>query len=211
MKHFTYNVDELEKLYGVSQGFFSNDVIIIDNEIQNDISDDWNYTKARICVTGILYQDQIRIFVAEKENDEDFKMYVSDEIKSLGQNAPIYAFNRNMEMGNFKGDFGIEIPIKEIKPFNAKGWNKDKFFETLRNRNVIPDIQIKDIFKGDAGLCIDRWEKYQRTGDFQNMMDIVSHNINCLLKESVIQKHKKFFHDNWNIDSNGFMLSEKKK
>ena len=205
MKHFTYNVDEFEKLYGMPQGFFSNDVVIVDNEIQNDISKDWNYLKGKICVVGILHLDQIRTFVAEKRNDEDFKMYVSDELKKFGQNAPIYAFNRFMEIGNFKGDFGIEIPIKEIKPFNARGWNKDKFFNELRNRKQIPDIQVKDIFKGDAGQCIIKWDEYMKTGDFQNLMDIVSHNINCLLKESVIQKHKKFFEDNWNINSQGFL------
>jgi len=205
MKHFTYNVDEFEKLYGMPQGFFINDVVIVDNEIQNDISKDWNYLKGKICVVGILHLDQIRTFVAEKRNDEDFKMYVSDELKKFGQNAPIYAFNRFMEIGNFKGDFGIEIPIKEIKPFNARGWNKDKFFNELRNRKQIPDIQVKDIFKGDAGQCIIKWDEYMKTGDFQNLMDIVSHNINCLLKESVIQKHKKFFEDNWNINSQGFL------
>lgn len=211
MRYFTYKLKDMEAMYHAPEGFFDNEAVIIDNELQNDIAPDWDYTKGKISVTGILHLDYIVIFVAEKETDDEFKMVVTDEIAKLGRVAPMFAFNRNMEQGNFKGDFGYEIPINEIKPFNAKGWNKDKFFQTLRKRKAIPDIEIKDIFKGDANRCIDNWNKYQRTGDFQQMMDIVSHNINCLLKESVIQKHKDWFWNNYDIDSKGFMVGEKRR
>lgn len=209
MREFTYNVVEIEREYGVPIGTFSNDFIIIDNEIQNDISADWDYLKGKVNVVGILYLDLIKIFVAEEENDEEFKNAVRDEINRLGDFAYIYAFNNKMEMGNFKGDMDFDVPIREIKPFNAKGWNKDKFYNELRKRNQIPDIKIIDVFNGNAGLCIPNWKKYLETGNFDYMMDIVSHNINCLLKESVILKNKHFFKMNWKVDKNNFMVGEK--
>lgn len=211
MREFTYNIDELENLHKAPSGFFFNDNIIIDNEISNDISPDWDYTKGKVIVVGYLFRDQIRILVAENDDDKEFAKAVVEEISDIGGRALLYSFNRNMEIGNFKGCFDFEVPIKEIKPFNAKGWNKDRFYKELRERKVIPDIRIKDLFEGDASLCIQRWQKYQETGNFQNVMDIVSHNINCLLKESIIQKHKEYFHDNWDIDGRGFMLGEKKR
>lgn len=209
MREFTYNVVEIEREYGVPIGTFSNDFIIIDNEIQNDISADWDYLKGKVNVVGILYLDLIKIFVAEEENDEEFKNAVREEINRLGDFAYIYAFNNKMEMGNFKGDMDFDVPIREIKPFNAKGWNKDKFYNELRKRNQIPDIKIIDVFNGNAGLCIPNWKKYLETGNFDYMMDIVSHNINCLLKESVILKNKHFFKMNWKVDKNNFMVGEK--
>jgi len=209
MREFNYNVTDIEKEYGVSQGFFSNDFIIIDNEIQNDISSDWDYLKGKISVVGILYLDNIKIFVAEEENDVDFKNAVKEEINRLGKFAYIYAFNNKMEMGNFKGDMDFDVPIKEIKPFNARGWNKDKFYTELRKRNQIPDKKIIDIFDGDAGHCIPNWEEYLKTGNFDLMMNIVSHNINCLLKESVILKNQVFFKENWEVNERGWMEREK--
>jgi len=209
MKEFTYQVADIEKEHGVSKGFYSNEFIIIDNEIQNDISADWDYKKAKICVVGILYLDTIKIFVAEEEDDKGFKQAVIDEINKLGKLAYLFAFNNKMEMGNFEGDMDFDVPIREIKPFNARGWNKDRFYNELRKRNQIPDKKIIDIFDGDAGLCITNWEEYVKTDNFDLMMNVVSHNINCLLKESVILKHKHYFKKNWEINARGWLERER--
>jgi len=211
MKFFNYFVKDFEMEYNAPEGFFDNDVVIIDNEIQNDIAPDWDYETARISVVGMLYGKNILIFVAEAEDDIDFKTEIRYQLDKLKHSNRFFAFNNKMEMGNFKGFMNYELEIQEIKPFNAKGWNKDKFYNTLRERKVIPDIQIKDIFKGDGGLCVTKWQEYLKTKDEQHLMDIVSHNINCLLKESVIYKNRQYFWDNWEIDGNAFMLSEKRK
>lgn len=209
MKQFNYDLKPIEKEYGVPEGFFSNDNAIIDNEIMNDISDDWNYEKAKISVTGILYRDKITIYLAENEEDLDFKNELSSVLVKLNGDVEMFALNKFMEIGNFKGDLCLDIEIKEIKPFNAKGFNKDRFFEELKKAKVIPDIEIYDVFKGDSGLCVTRWKEYIETKDFDLVMNIVSHNINCLLKESVIQKNKQFFLDNWEVDEKNFMLRKK--
>ena len=206
-----YLVKDFETEYKTPEGFFQNDIVIIDNEIQNDISPNWDYETGKISVVGILLGTQIMMFVAENEDDIDFKTEVRYQLEKLKHSKMFYAFNNKMEMGNFKGYMAYDLEIQEIKPFNAKGWNKDRFYNTLKDRKVIPDIEIKDVFKGDAGLCVTKWQEYIKTKDEQHLMDIVSHNINCLLKESVIYKNRQYFLDNWDIDGNGFMLNEKRK
>ena len=207
---FDYKLEEFEKLYKVTSGFFSNNSIIVDNELMNDISEDWDYEKGKPCVVGILHKDFIKILVAEKENDKAFKDSVIYYLHKLGESAMLYAFNKYVEMGNFKGFMKTRIPIEEIKPFNAKGWNKDKFFTILVDNKVIPFVIIKDVFKGNAGMCIIRWEEYLRTGNKTCLYDIVSHNINCLLKESVILKNRSYFIENYKVDKKGWLIPDKK-
>lgn len=204
-----YPLSDFESIYDTDEGFFFSPDIIVDNELMNDISDDWNYKKGKISVVGMLFLNQITVFVAEKEDDKEFKQAVADELFVRGKNSFIYSFNRNMEMGNFQGDFGIEIPINEIKPFNAKGWNKNRFFHELQKREVIPKIDLKDVYDGDSSKAVESWQKYLESDDEKHLMDIVSHNINCLLKECIILKNQKYFREHWVIDEKGFMLREK--
>jgi len=209
MRQLTYLVEDFEAKNNAPKGFFCNASAIVDNELGNDISDDWDYQKGKIVVTGILHRDQIFMFIKDSEDDEDFGKEVCRKLLEIGCKVPLYAFNRNFEIGNFKGDFNCEIEIKEIKPFNARGWNKDRFYNELRKRNAIPNINLRDALNGDAKECPNKWGKYIKTNDFQHVMDIVSHNLSCLLKESVILKNKDYFWNNWKIDDNGFMVGEK--
>lgn len=204
-----YDVKDIEKKYKVPEGTFQNDFVIIDNETQNNIAPDWDYTKAKISIVGLLYKNKVKIFIAEKENDKEFKTSIKKELNKLKKQSNIYAFNNNMELGNFKGDFeDYEIIIHEIKPFNGRGWNKDKFYYTLRLAQEIPDVIINDPFKGDGGKCIDSWVKFQETKDIKYMKEAIIHNLNCLLKESIILKHNLFFKKNWLIDEKNFFIKQ---
>lgn len=207
MKMFTYSLETFESMFSVVKGTFDNDNVVVDNEIMNDISADWNYLEGKPFITGILHKDKIMIFCAEKEDDADFKLRVMAELNELRKDNKIYAFNKFMEQGNFKGAFDYEIEIDEIKPFNARGWNKDRFYEELKEKNVIDQkINIKDIFGGDGLKCPIYWEKYLKTGEWQLIMDCVSHNINCLLKESLILKNHNYFKENFKIDKKGWLI-----
>lgn len=209
MKQFDYKISDIEQIYEAPAGFFEVPVCIIDNEISNDISADWDYEKAKIICVGFLAGNSIKIFVAEKDGDEDFKNVVIEELERMKLDFEFFAFNRFMEMGNFRGDFGYETKIAEIKPFNAKGWNKDAFYKKLLEKKIIPTIKISDPFNGDSRLCIDRWQKYLKDKKQQHLMDIVSHNMNCLLKECIIYKNKKWFEKNYLIDHKGWLKGEK--
>ena len=185
---------------------FSNDNVIVDNEIANDISSDWDYEKGVPVVVGILHKDKIVIFIKENEDDILFNKEVVFTLQQLAKKNKIYGFNYKFEQGNFKGQFGFDLDMAEIKPFRAKGWNKDRFFDELLAKEVIPDCGITDIFDGDASLCPVNWIKYQQTGQFEYMLNIVKHNMNCLLKESVILNHKDYFLENYKINEKGWLV-----
>lgn len=192
--------------YGVGNLFIpDNGITIVDNEISNDIRPDWIYENGLPIVVGFLDQQRVTIFVAETEHDKEFEKAVVDNLDRYASVSKLFAFNRFMEMGNFKGAFGYNSDIHEIKPFNAKGWNKERFFKTLLDKAVIPMVDIEDPFKGDSGLCISSWGKYLTTGERKHLMDIVKHNINCLLKECVILKNRDYFINNYKINDRGWL------
>ena len=206
MRIIQHSLNKVGLYYGVGDLFYSKEgITIVDNEICNDISPDWIYENGLPIVVGFLNYDMIKIFVAESDNDKEFEKTVCDYLNKYSSVSQLFAFNKFMEMGNFKGAFGYNLEINEIKPFNAKGWNKEKFFQTLIDKAVIPFVKIEDPFKGDSGLCIKSWGKYIITGNSKHLMDIVKHNINCLLKESIILKNRQYFLDNYKINSRGWL------
>lgn len=202
---FDYKVEDMEKQYNAPKGFFESEVCVVDNEIANNIAPDWDYTKAEVICTGFLHGNQIKVFVAESKDDMKFKKAVKDYLNRMKLNYELVAFNHNMEEGNFKGNMDYEIKIGEVKPFMAKGWNKDRFYNILLEKEVIPEVLIVDVFNGNAGLCIDYFKKWEETESRQFLMDIVSHNINCLLKESVIYKNISYFRENYEVKANGWL------
>lgn len=206
MRTISHPVDHYEKYLGVPEGLFKSKVAIVDNEIANDISDGWEYDKGIPVVTGILFENTLTIYMAETKDDKDFEKTLCKKLYELSRITKLCAFNKFMEMGNFKGAFGQLVPMEEIKPFNAKGWNKDRFFSYLQEKQVIPDnFKIKDPFLGDARKCVFSWEEYIKTGDSHYLLDIAKHNINCLLKESVIFKYRQWFRKKFPVDKKGWL------
>lgn len=205
MIRYTYGVDKLEEMYGLPDGFLESDSVIIDNELSKDIAPDWKYEEAEVCVVGFLFKKKIEILCAESSNDEDFKKSVRNKL-DLFKNQKMFAFNKHMEIGNFSGYFGIDVKIEEIKPFKVKGWNKDYCFKELIDKNAIPKFNVIDPLNGKGILCFDRWEKFQKTKDEKHLKDIVMHNMNCLIKEKIILDNKKYYQDNYEIDSRGWLV-----
>ena len=197
--HFNYSNTYFHK------DLFLNENCIVDNEIANDISSDWNYEKGIPILVGFLHKDRIDIFVAESENDTDFSEAVKNFMIEKAKVTKLYAFNNKMEIGNFKGHWGWKIPIKEIKPFKARAWNKDRFYNELIAKEVIPDCKVADVFSGDASLCITNWGLYLNSGKKEYLMEIVQHNINCLLKESVILNNHEFFLNSYKLNDRGWL------
>jgi hypothetical protein len=155
---------------------------IIDIEIGNQIKTGtfWDYGKSDIITFGILYEDKIIILQREKkDNVEDFKEKIKSLLSNLPQVTP-YCFNQKMEFFGVNGFLKTEskYPFSEIMTFRGKGWNKDRFFEEVKQLIKIEDT-IDDKLNGDSSLVMQKYkeEKYE---------DIISHNHSCLIKEAYI-------------------------
>jgi len=162
--------------------------VIVDNEISNDVSDKydpstWYYEQADIVCMGILIGDKIKIFFREKQEDIDlFKKQIKEE---LDKYETIYAFNRSMEFGNFKGFLGKEYNVEEIKAFKGSGWNKQKFFEVLIADNKIETEIPNDPMEDNSKECIPCYER----GEYEK---IIIHNKADLIKQAILMKNKDY-------------------
>ena len=209
MIEFSYPISVIEEMHNVKPGTFVSNIPIIDCELGNDISDDWDYSKGIVICVGYLYLEKMNIMVADSANDEDFKKYVVQDLTLINQRNPFHAFNHNFEEGVIKNTFGLDLKINEIKPFKAKGWNKDRFFEEVKKNNPqYKDLHIRDPFKGDGSLCASYWQNYLRTRNNELLFDVIAHNKNCLLKELMITKKRKQFmvSHKYKTDKNGFLI-----
>jgi len=210
MKKIIMSLDLAEGIIGNGVKIAKSDSVIVDNEIMNDISDDWDYYKGKICLTGMLYEDVIEIYIAESENDADFKIEVSSRLEELHETGMrIYALNNKFELGTFAGNLGCSCVIEEIRTFKGKGSSKDNMFSVLNKHGII-NAEVRDVLNGDSAKCVDLWKDYKKTGNFLSLLTIAVHNINCLVKESIILKNKQWFIDNVKTDMNGFAIGEVK-
>lgn len=175
---------------------------ICDNEISNDIDEgfgNWNYEKADVVCCGILIGDEVTIYFREKNDDiDEYKKVIK---KHLDIFDCLYAFNFNMEFGNFKGFLGKEYDVREIKPFRARGGSKQAFFEELIKDNLIKEKDIPiDPLENDSKECISCYEK----GEYEK---IITHNFADLVKQAMLLKHKDYFLEKYKdrINSKGWL------
>lgn len=199
-----------EILYQVPKGFFDNEHLIVDFEITNDISDNWDYNKGNPCCAGFLQGNKIIMYLAEDEHDQDFIQAVQKCMKDNSEK--VFALNNNFESAIFQSYFDIQyVEVHEIKPFKAKYWNKEKFYKELIKEEQIPQLLLEDPLDFDGKKVPVMWEKYKETGDKDYLEKIAGHNLNCLLKESLILKHNIFFKQNYNINKKGWLVGIGKK
>lgn len=186
----------------------NSEFVVVDNEIANDISSenscDWRYGEADIICMGILHKDTIKIYFRKKGEDlEEYKKQIKEE---LDKHKVFYAFNKNMEFGNFKGFLGKEYPVEEIKAMNGKGWNKQKFFDELINDGKINSSLIpNDPLKDNSGECISCYEK-------EDYESIIVHNTADLIKQAILLENKNYFLEKYKdqIDERGWIRQNKK-
>ncbi len=204
MIYLEIDLNLLEQITGAEHGLFHSTVAIVDNEIANDISSNWDYASAEIITTGVLYKDTATILLADKKDDKVFRKVTIMKLKEFAKRTELYALNRFMEQGNFKGFFGIDLDIKEIKPFKGKRWNKDRFFLTLVETGMIKPFALKDPLT-HGGECIAEWAEFLRTGKKEHLYKIAGHNLNCLVKESIILKNKSYLQSLVKINKDGWV------
>jgi len=204
-----YKLRDIELLYGFEEGSLNFNGVVIDNETGNDLRDfDWDYTKANITITGFLFDDKIEILVKSEDNDEEFLEAVKSRLDSFKKsNQEMFAFNYNMEQGNFEGTFGVTYPISEIKVLKCKK-GKQWFYEKVKQS--VKFGEIHDPLKTNARKCVNIWHEYIRTKDHHVLSEAIQHNLACLIKERLIIKHKEIFADgtNFPLNDNGWLKDE---
>lgn len=173
---------------------------IVDNEISNDISvpkgkGDWKYDKGDIICLSI-FKDNI-IQVCLRTHEDNLQKY-KEKIKNLlDKHSFLYAFNKNMEFGNFKGFLGKEYLIREIKAFKGTGKNKEWFFQELLNHKLIPsNLTPLDIFQTSEEVL-----KRYAERDYES---IIIHNVADVIKQHYILKFQDFFLKNYPINKQGW-------
>jgi len=199
-----------EVLYNTPEGFFDNGKVIIDVEITNDLSPDWIYQDGRPCSVGFLFKDNVTIYLAESEQDEEFKSAVKGHLLGLDTSLSMYSFNSRFETGVIQGYFGVDVVISEIKPFFAKFWKRDKFFEELQKEKVIPKFEIVGSLDYEGYKCKEAWIDYL-SGNKDALNNLAINSLNSLLKESVLINNNKYFLENYNINSKGWLVGVGRK
>lgn len=161
------------------------DYVIVDNEISNDISvpvGDWKYEEGKIICCAVLFEDQINYILKEKtDTEEDYK---KELINLLSQFPMMFAFNRNMEWGNFMGFLGKNYHIEEIKAFKGKGKNKEWFFQELIKDKIIDEEPI-DPLKDDSKQVLDCYSR-------EDYDSIILHNKADVIKQYWILKYRPY-------------------
>lgn len=208
MLEFHYDTAQFAGVLEAPEGYFASNNIIIDTELMNDLSvHKWDYSKALVAIVGFIRGTRMTILAAESEDDAVFRDYVTATISKLAEQGQLFAFNKDFERGVLKTLTGIEFPISELKPISGKGWTKDKCYNVLLEKGIIKGKPVTDIFDGDAKKVVVFYQRWKETCDNQFLMDILSHNINCLLKESTIHSNRDWFRANYNLGRNNFEVA----
>jgi len=205
MLEFTYDTAQFAAVLEAPEGYFASEDVIIDTELINDLSvHKWDYSKALVAIFGFIRGSRMTIVAAENEDDTVFRDYVTATVSKLAEHNRLFAFNKDFERGVLKTLTGIEFPILELKPISGKGWTKDACYNALVEKGVIKGKPVTDIFNGDAKKVVVYYQRWRETFENQFLMDILSHNINCLLKESTIHSNSDWFRANYNLGRNNF-------
>jgi len=169
---------------------FDSKSVIVDNEISNDISvsfGDWKYEEGNIICCAVLYENKIICILKEKEDSEE--SYKEELKKLLDKFVVMYAFNKNMEYGNFKGFLKKDYNIQEIKAFKGKGKSKEWFFQELLKDKIINEIPF-DPLEDNSKEVLNCYEK-------EDYNSIIQHNIADVIKQYWILKNRDYFIDKY--------------
>jgi hypothetical protein len=116
----------------------------------------------------------------------------------------LFALNRMFEQEAIESYTGQAYTFNEVKgTFKGTLSSKDSLYGFLQKRLSLATIY--DIFSGDAKVIPDYYQLYLSSGEYKFLQDIISHNLNCLLKEYYILKNIQFLKDNVEADKSGYI------
>lgn len=191
---------------------------VIDVEIQNLMTrENWDNKSADICLIGALLAegDQIQSIVQiprtadmSKEDYASLIKKLMDSLQTAGYS--LFALNAPFEAEAIEAYCSQKYPFNEIKG-NLRGSksSKDNLYAMLEKRLKLGNIY--DILGGNAKLCPDFYQLYLSSGDMKFLQDIISHNLNCLLKEHRILQNIKWLEEQAIVDGGGFIIGWKEQ
>ena len=204
MRYFEFKLDDLCKAHNVPKGFFSCGKEIINVQLGNDISKDWDYSKGKAVIVAIMNDEVCKIPAKESfgKDDNDVLDERFFDIVNKILIGDYWAFNKVFHYYVCKANFK-PVSISEIKPFKGKGCNRDWFVQKLIEAKQIPQIKIFDPLQ--ERQVAQAYQRYVATGKEMLLMDIVSHALASCLKDALILKHHKYFQDNFEVGADGFI------
>lgn len=203
---FTYDTNNFEHTFGLPDGALYSQEAIIEVALRNSLAPRWVYSEGQPVCVGILHQNRIQIFLAEKEQEPEFNRIVFDTLNSLSKETELYSFNGRFASGVLSALFdGFEFPIKDLAPVRGKGWSREKCYQVLRQRKIVDDKEIYDKTKGDMQQSVIDWRAWLKDGEHQHLMDIGHGIIAQLYKDSLIHRAREWFTNEFKTDSGGFV------
>ena len=190
----------------------TNDYAIVDIEIGNCMTrENWDNKKADIILIGALLckdgekQTIIQIPRFKDQSKEEYASIIKKLLDSLKKaDYELYALNRMFEQEAIESYTGQAYTFNEVKgTFKGTLSSKDSLYGFLQKRLSLATIY--DIFGGDAKVIPDYYQLYLSSGEYKFLQDIISHNLNCLLKEYYILKNIQFLKDNVEADEKGYI------
>jgi hypothetical protein len=190
----------------------TNDYAIIDIEIGNCMTrENWDNKKADIILIGALLckngekQTIVQIPRFKDQSKEEYASIIKKLLDSLKKaDYELFALNRMFEQEAIESYCGQAYTFNEVKgTFKGTLSSKDSLYGFLQKKLSLATIY--DIFSGDAKVIPDYYQLYLSSGEYKFLQDIISHNLNCLLKEYYILKNLQFIEDNVEVDKNGFI------
>jgi hypothetical protein len=185
---------------------------IIDIEIENSMTkENWDNKKAipMLCGAMLIENSEIQAIVQLPRTKDMTKEQFSSNIKQLlssldNANYKLYALNAAFETESIEAYTGQRYLFHEIRG-NLKGFlsSKDNLWQFLRKSLKLPEIE--DVLHGNSALCPQYYGFYLTTHEHKFLQDIISHNLNCLLKEFYILLNMDTINKYAVTDNNGFI------
>ena len=151
------------------------------------------YKQIRPVAIGFLDCKILEILYITGETDRDFealKSTLQDKLHKVDR--PFYAFNAEFEMGVLYWFLGTTVMFDrdlmlKIATFDGrKAWESKRY---LVKELAVPNFD--DPFYDLGHRVPEAWKKFQNTGKWKFLMEIIQHNRACLLKEYTILRERK--------------------
>lgn len=161
------------------------DKTIIVTQISNDITDDWDYAKGKVCMVGLYRNGIFTIFTKDKEQDSVFLDTIGQVIGSMKE---VYAFNPTMTYKLLKANFGIDIIIKDIRKVKGVGQSRVKLYKKIVESKNIPNYNLK--LEMDFDNVPKYYQEYLNDKDCIGIFMLQAHTYECLIADTLILLHQ---------------------